>query len=138
MSSEKPVGRFGRPQKLKSRKQIQKLFTGGNSLFVFPVKIAWMVSDPLQHETGLSKIQAGVSVSKRNFKKAVDRNRIKRLLREAYRLHKKELAEQFELKSSGLSLFLIYVDKTLPTFDELKQKVALALKLLKEKTGQLP
>jgi ribonuclease P protein component len=138
MSSEKSAGSFGRQQKLKSRKQIQKLFTGGNSHFVFPVKLAWMVSPAEPEKTGHPKILAGVSVSKRNFKKAVDRNRIKRLLREAYRLQKNELEKQFETKTSSLSLFLIYVDKTLPTFDILQQKVALALKMLKEKTRQLP
>ena len=138
MSSDKPAGSFGRLQKLKSRKQIQKLFTGGNSLFVFPVKLVWMISPPVQSGTGIKNILAGVSVSKRNFKKAVDRNRIKRLLREAYRLHKNELSSQFEGKSSGLSLFLIYVDKTLPTFDDLQQKVAISLKMLGDKTRQLP
>ena len=131
-------GRFGRGQKLKSRKQIQELFTGGNSFFAHPVKLIWMVGGQSSDGQKTSKLLTGVSVSKRNFKKATDRNRIKRLLRESYRLNKQELESAFENKSSSLLLFLIYVDKTLPNFDQLQQKVAHCLSLLKDKTRQLP
>ena len=96
--------RFGRRQKLKSRKQIQELFDGGNSFFAHPVKLIWMVGEP---STGpvASKLLTGVSVSKRNFKKATDRNRVKRLLRESYRLNKQALETAFETKTSSLLLF---------------------------------
>jgi ribonuclease P protein component len=67
--------------RLKSTKQIEQLFRTGKSVFIFPIKLVW-----LDHSDsdGIA-FRYGVSVSKRNFKKAVDRNRIKRQLRESCR-----------------------------------------------------
>ena len=78
---------FTNRERLKSRKLIQQLFAEGRSLTAFPVKLIYL---PADHDSSF-KIQAGVSVSKRNFKKAVQRNRIKRLIREAYRKNKELL-----------------------------------------------
>ena len=61
-------------------------------------------------------MQTGVSVSSRYFKKAVDRNRIKRLVREAYRLQKNDLEQLLEKNNLSLSLFLIYNGKELPDY----------------------
>ena len=110
---------LGKDERLKSRKQIEKLFAEGKSFVVNPFRVYFIVNGQLSMVNNGSCLQFGVGVSNKNFKKAVDRNRIKRLLREAYRLHNYDLLEQFEGKSSGLSLFLIYVDKTLPTFETL-------------------
>ena len=85
---------FGKQEKLKSKKLIQQLFAEGRSLSVFPIKLVYLQTD---HESTF-KIQAGVSVSKRNFKKAVTRNRIKRLLRESYRKNKFLLYESDDTK----------------------------------------
>lgn len=75
---------FRKEEKLKKKKLITELFTTGKSISVFPLKLVYLEMD---HESNY-KIQAGVSVSKRNFKRAVDRNRIKRLMRETYRKNK--------------------------------------------------
>lgn len=75
---------FRREEKLKKKKLITELFTTGKSISVFPLKLVYLEMD---HDSDY-KIQAGVSVSKRNFKKAVDRIRIKRLMRETYRKNK--------------------------------------------------
>ena len=138
MDAEITNTRFGRSEKLKSRKQIQKLFTAGRSIFIHPIKLVWAVptDSPLPGEA--AKILAGVSVSKRHFKKAVDRNRIKRMLRETYRLNKSDLHLQFQSKTSQLCFFLVYVDKSLPNFEELQDKVISALNILKEKTRHIP
>ena len=75
-----------------------------------------------------SNLQFGVGVSKKYFKKAVDRNRIKRLIREAYRLQKGELLKAVSSKKpSCLRLFFIYTAKELPDFELVKQKVSEAL-----------
>ena len=72
---------YNKEERLKKKKLISQLFNEGKSITIFPVKLVYLETE---HE-GHYKVQAGVSVAKRNFKKAVDRNKIKRLLREAYR-----------------------------------------------------
>ncbi|MBL0182209.1 MAG: ribonuclease P protein component [Chitinophagaceae bacterium] len=75
--------RFGKTEKLKSRKTIEQLFAEGKSFSNFPFRVIWKFT-----QTADAALQAGFTVSSKNFKNAVDRNRIKRLMREAYRLQK--------------------------------------------------
>jgi ribonuclease P protein component len=77
-----------------------------------------------------SNILAGVSVSKKNFKKSTDRNRIKRLLREAYRLHKHKLKEKLDSQNKTLEVFFVFTDKTLPTFALVEEKMKYCLRRL--------
>jgi ribonuclease P protein component len=89
----------------------------------------WLLQ-PLPVESAL---QAGFGVSSRHFKKAVDRNRIKRLSREAYRLQKGPLLERLEAKGLFLSVFFIYTGKEVPDQATVTQKIGVALqKLSKE------
>lgn len=71
-------------ERLKSRKLIGKLYKEGASVKAFPLRMVYVQTE---HSSN-SPIQMGVSVPKRNFKKAIDRNRIKRIMRESYRLQK--------------------------------------------------
>ena len=75
---------LGKEERLKSRKLIGRLYTEGKSIKVFPLRMVYVQTE----HTSTYPAQVGVSVPKRNFKKAVDRNRIKRLLRETYRKEK--------------------------------------------------
>ncbi|CAL2081314.1 ribonuclease P protein component [Tenacibaculum sp. 190524A02b] len=75
---------LGKEERLKSRKLIGKLYEEGKSIKVFPLRMVYIQAE----HTSNYPVQVGVSVPKRNFKKAVDRNRIKRLLRESYRKEK--------------------------------------------------
>ena len=75
----------------------------------------------------VSLLQAGVSVSKRHFKHAVDRNRIKRLMREGYRLQKGGLILALQNRHICLHLFIIYTGKELPAFEEVMTKMHTAL-----------
>ena len=120
--------RFGLPKssRLKSRKQIDTLFAEGNGFLIFPIRVVYQFF-PGREENSL---QMGVSASKRSFKKAVDRNRIKRLLREAYRLQQEELQQTLnECEKSG-AVFFLYAGKTVPSFEEVKQSMAKCLKKL--------
>ena len=75
---------LGKEERLKSKKIIGRLYEEGKSIKVFPLRMVYVQTA----HTSEFPCQVGVSVPKRNFKKAVDRNRIKRLLRETYRLEK--------------------------------------------------
>jgi ribonuclease P protein component len=78
-------------------------------------------------------VKAGVGVSSRNFKKAVQRNRIRRLLREAYRTEKIPLYHQLENTGGHLNLFLLYIGKEMPEYVLLKEKMRLIIqRLIKE------
>jgi ribonuclease P protein component len=78
-------------------------------------------------------LQAGFGASSRNFKKAVDRNRIKRLGREAYRLQKQPLLRQLTEKGFSMAVFFIYTGRELPVYATVTEKIGVALqKLIKE------
>ena len=78
-------------------------------------------------------LQAGFGASRRNFKRAVDRNRIKRLSREGYRLQKEPLLRRLQEKGTSMDVFFIYTGKDLPAYTTVAEKIGVALqKLIKE------
>lgn len=93
--------RFTYPEseKLKSRKTIDRLFSEGTSVSKFPLRLVYVEND------GPDLIKMGVSVSKKHFRKAVDRNYFKRCLREAYRLNKQLLAGKLEKPHAFMLLY---------------------------------
>jgi ribonuclease P protein component len=124
---------LGKNERLKSRKQIEQLFKEGKSFVVNPFRIYFVVNNERSAVHGL---QFGIGVSSKNFKKAVDRNRIKRLTREAWRLQKNELKEKLRAGDKQLNVFFIYIGKELPDFTVVKDKVAVALKKLSDKVDE--
>ena len=132
---------LGKNERLKSRKQIEQLFAEGKSFVVNPFRVYFIVNGlPIAIGTSMvnasSSLQFGIGVSTKNFKKAVDRNRIKRLTREAWRLQKNELKERLKRINIELNVFFIYTGKELPDFETVKDKVAVALKKLADKTDE--
>lgn len=121
---------FGRKEKLKSRKQIEELFLSGKSLSVFPLRVTYQF---LPSEETI--VQVGVVAGKKYFKRAVDRNRIKRLIREAYRLQKNDLTELLKQKHQKGFLFFTYTDKTIPSFITIKETMSKCLKRLEKFTA---
>lgn len=119
---------YNKAERLKSRKLIEHLFSKGKSLSSFPVKVLYDFT-----EDASIPLQAGVTVSSRNFKKAVERNRAKRILREAYRLQKLPLQHVLEEQNLSLALFFICTGKELPEYTEVYKKMGIILqKLLKD------
>jgi ribonuclease P protein component len=82
------------------------LFLSGESFLCYPIKLVWKKQDSLP---GQFPAQAGFSVPKRLFRHAVDRNRLKRLLRESYRLNKASLYEVLGHVNSSIALMLVYI-----------------------------
>ncbi|HRO44656.1 ribonuclease P protein component [Agriterribacter sp.] len=117
---------LSRQERLKSRKRIEQLFREGRSISVFPYRVLYLpvaVAD-----TRLpTALQAGVAVSSKHFKKAVHRNKIKRLTREAYRLQKAGLQQKLIETGKQVMLFFIYTGRELPDFLLVKEKVQVIL-----------
>ena len=117
---------FNKQEKLKSKKLIEQLFADGKSVSSYPLKLLYL---NIEH-TGNSMLQTGVSVSKRKFKSAVDRNRIKRLLREAYRKHKHII---YENCSDKYIFMFLYVDENEQNYVFIEEKMTnLLQKFLKK------
>jgi ribonuclease P protein component len=89
---------------------------------------------PVEH-TPVHPVQVGVGVSARNFKKAVDRNTIKRRMREAYRLHKLPLHEHLIAKQKSVAVFILWIDKQLPTTAALQDLMPGVLEKLIKQLG---
>ena len=123
---------LGSKERLKSRKQIEQLFKDGKSFVHFPYRIYFQISNEFEKDAAL---QFGVGVSAKLFKKAVDRNRIKRLTREAWRLQKNELAELVNQKNSRLNVFFIFTGKELPDYKFVFDKIGSGIKKIKDKCG---
>jgi len=127
---------LGKEERLKSRKQIEQLFDKGKSFVVAPFRIYFIVNSESPVQKGESRLKFGTGVSAKIFKKAVDRNRIKRLTREAWRLQKNEIREKTSETQKQLNVFFIYTGKELPDFTTVKEKVAIALKKLADKIDE--
>jgi ribonuclease P protein component len=113
-------------ERLHSKKLIKELFDKGSSFFLYPFKVMVLEINFEVPETN----QVLFSVSKKKLKKAVDRNLIKRRMREAYRLNKQILGEMAEGKKI---IGLIYVSSEIVTFQVIETKIKKILTTIKEK-----
>jgi len=125
--------------KLKSRKQTQHLFSTGQAINVFPIRLIYTIEPILATATNLtltSLLQAGVGAPSRTFRKAVQRNRVKRLLREGYRLEKPNFISQAALDNKRVNLFFLYTDALVLTQVDIQGKVKEALSILVTKLNK--
>ena len=120
---------LGKTERLKSRKLIEYLFKEGKAFSVFPLRVFYTTEFP-DSAIAQNKLQAGFSVSTRNFKKAVDRNKIKRLMREAYRLQKNPLTTQIENSDKKIAFFFVYTGNEIPDYKLIYEKIGNSIKRL--------
>lgn len=130
---------LGKNERLKSRKQIEKLFAEGKSFVVGPFRVYFIINDipkPIATSMVNNPLQFGVGVSSKNFKKAVDRNRIKRLTREAWRLQKNNLKEIAKSSGKQIGVFFIYTGKEKPVYnfvyDKMKTSIEKLIKIFEQ------
>ncbi len=120
--------KFSKNEKLKSKAAIELLFSKGKSINAFPLRVIYLK----KINSNGTIINAGVSVPKKNIKLAVDRNLLKRRIREAYRLNNNEL--KIQLKKTGLefNLMFIYTSKQILPYKEIEDKIKVILMRLKD------
>ena len=122
---------LSKSDRLTSGVAISQIYDKGKHLNDYPFKIVWL------KEPGEAGLKVVFSVPKRKFKRAVDRNQIKRKLREAYRKHKHDCQKATESKNTRVSLFLIYLGKDIPQSEIVDDKIILLLnRLTKEITNK--
>ena|ERR1700733_12608648 len=114
---------FHKSERLCSRKTIESIFNSGKIINVFPVRLLWTESSPEEK----INLKIAIIVPKKNFKRAVDRNKIKRHIREAYRLNKH--IRLTELNESGMkfSAIILFAGKNMLSWRELEAKIILTL-----------
>lgn len=121
--------KYSKKDKLKSKQQINHLFENGKSVMAYPLLIKYT---ELKFNDAIL-LKAGVSVSKRNFKRAVDRIKIKRLLRECYRLNKPYF---FYSLTQSYGIMILYIGKEKPEFYNLNKTLKSLLLKLDKKIAQ--
>lgn len=120
---------FKKAERLKSKKIIDSLFQEGQSFGAYPLRIVWV---PV--EGNAYPVQCTVSVSKKRFPKAVDRNRVKRQLREAWRLNKHHLYAALSAEEQ-YAIMLLYTGKEQAPQHEIEQSVQRIIKKFLRKTA---
>ncbi|MGN0001947.1 MAG: ribonuclease P protein component [Sphingobacterium composti] len=119
---------FKKEERLCSKRKIDSLFHSGSSFIVYPFRVVYLIASESE---ALTPVEVILSVSKRRFKKAHDRNRIKRLIREVYRVQKNEiLYEEVNKLSLHLDIAIQYVGKEELDYEFLFVKMNKALKQL--------
>ena len=120
---------YPKTEKLKSRTVINSLFSDGKTIGKYPLRLVYIESSA----ESADKIKFGVSVSKKHFKKAVDRNYFKRVLRECYRLNKHLILEATDRK---FSIMFFYQTKERLTYQEINEKtIQLFAKFIEQLTN---
>ena len=117
---------FHKAERLCSQKIIGELFTSGESFLSYPLKVVFLKAELPEPVS----VQAAFTVSKRNFKRAVDRNLLKRRMREAYRLKKPELYGEIAEKKLQIAIMFVYIGKDIAEYPVIEKAMISAFKKL--------
>ena len=113
-------------ERLCSQKTIEELFTSGESFLAYPLKVVFLKTELPQSVP----VQAAFTASKRNFKRAVKRNILKRRMREAYRLNKPSLYSELADKEVHLAIMFVYIAKDIVEYPVIDKAMISAFKKL--------
>jgi ribonuclease P protein component len=118
--------KFPKTLRLKSEKSVSCLFERGKSHFLAPMRLLWGIN-----ENSVSPLpKVGFSVSKKNFKRAVDRNLLKRRMREAYRLNKEILLNNPNQIPAGLEIMLSYSSQEIKSYQIIEASMIILLQII--------
>ena len=118
---------FNKSDRLKSAKKIKQLFETGNRFIEFPFRVVWKLTEAKEFS-----VQIAISVPKKKIPKAVNRNRIKRLVRESYRKRSVEFKKNIALRNNHLELIFVFMDTQLLNFNEIDHKITVTLERLEK------
>ena len=123
MTSKEEKFTFTKAERVTGAKRVDAIFASGKSFISYPLRVVY-----LQHEqNSLPCCSILITVPKKRIKKAVHRNRIKRLIRESYRLNK-QLVNEIELGEQSLDIAFVYVKDTGTDYKEIQKGMRKALK----------
>lgn len=122
---------FSKNERLKSKQIISLLFAEGKRIKAFPLRIFYK---KIPEHNSISPSKVAFTVSKKKFKRTVDRNRIKRLMREAFRLEKHQINHHLnDFKREYLAIVVIYVGQNIPSYQTIHEATKKMLdRLIKE------
>ncbi len=119
---------FKKEERLCSKKLLTALFQNGSSFLIYPFRVTWLISPDFNQKAA---VQVVVAVPKKRFKSSVDRNQIKRRIKEAYRLNKEaHLNSSLNIQKKKILLAISYVGKEIHDFNFTQQKVLVLFKIL--------
>ena len=116
-------------ERISFQREIDSLFKEGNAFVSYPLRVVFLKQKPFSGAT----VSILISVPKKKFKQAVKRNRLKRLIREAYRLNKASLIQYIQEKESGLLIAFLFIGKELSAWNEIETAMQKATGILMEK-----
>jgi len=118
--------RFGKQDKVKGKKAVSRIFENPkSSITLFPFKAFYSIS-----KSNKSNVRFAVSVPKKKFKRAVDRNKIKRLVKEVLRLNKLILNKELDKRNVSVHVMILFNGKKIPSYNSVDVKIKEILKRL--------
>lgn len=111
---------LNKSERLKSTRLIGELVSSGNSFIVMPLKTYWKITTNTDH---YRRAQIAVIVPSKNFKRSIDRNLIKRRMREAYRINKHDLYQYLSVHNLQLMFVLLYLPRTIYSFRQIEESI---------------
>jgi len=125
---------FSKEERLCSTKSIDRLFSEGESFIAYPLRVVYYIEDEADEQNRHATIL--ISVSKKKFKRAVKRNRVKRLVREAFRQNKTHFSDLLHRNGKRMDIAFLYLKNELPTYNEIEKSILKTITVLTERLGE--